>query len=628
MRVNDLSAEKGQAIRQHSGESKANTTTLQGFCFPEDGISQGSTPYFHLSGQAVFLQENKSIALGDVGAVSFDSYFNLFNLRKWVEHCNLKHLQLGLWGTGCVTVEISTVLEDRAPVVILKKTVTLSSENRVELDLCDSDIWQHPGLIYLKLIANGAAVVTNLEWQTCQVALRRPKLSLVVTTFKREQAVRKTADRFQAFIGSSSLRDCVNLLVVDNGNSAEIRESPNIKMVQNPNFGGAGGFARGLIEARRSGASHCLFMDDDASIHFESLERTWQFLAYATRTDIAVAGALSYGRQHWRLWENGAVFEGVCIGHFRGCDLRKSDEVFEMELASTEPQPKTFYGGWWFFAFAIAHVSHRPFPFFVRGDDISFSIANKFTIATLPGVLTFQDENFEEKESPLSLYLDLRNHLIHHLSLPQLDYGPLHLAWVALRFGVRALNRCHYETIMALCLALEDVQKGPVFFAENADVAQRRRDILQLINVERWRDLDVKPAAEKIRFDASAFPLKQILRLTLNGLLIPFFSRFGNALVINADDRGDQHKVMGAAKLTFLDVEQQQFYSVAHSKSQAIFVGFAFLKRLTALLLKRRRLMTVWRKGYGDITGNDDYWVKTLNIEPASAPSSPAGEKP
>nr|MDJ0822442.1 hypothetical protein [Paracoccaceae bacterium] len=36
---------------------------------------------------------------------------------------------------------------------------------------------------------------------------------------------------------------------------------------------------------------------------------------------------------------------------------------------SSATQPDDFYGGWWYFAFAVDAVQHMPFPFFVRGDD-------------------------------------------------------------------------------------------------------------------------------------------------------------------------------------------------------------------------------------------------------------------
>ena len=49
-----------------------------------------------------------------------------------------------------------------------------------------------------------------------------------------------------------------------------------------------------------------------------------------------------------------------------------------MEFATTGPAPDNFYGGWWYFAFPVDQVKHQPFPFFVRGDDVSFSLVHDF----------------------------------------------------------------------------------------------------------------------------------------------------------------------------------------------------------------------------------------------------------
>lgn len=43
--------------------------------------------------------------------------------------------------------------------------------------------------------------------------------------------------------------------------------------------------------------------------------------------------------------------------------------------------PKILHAGRLFFAFPVDHVEHLPFPFFVRGDDVSFSLVNDSTLS-------------------------------------------------------------------------------------------------------------------------------------------------------------------------------------------------------------------------------------------------------
>lgn len=44
-----------------------------------------------------------------------------------------------------------------------------------------------------------------------------------------------------------------NILVIDNGRTIEQKNTDRLRIIHNPNFGGSGGFARGLIEQVNQG---------------------------------------------------------------------------------------------------------------------------------------------------------------------------------------------------------------------------------------------------------------------------------------------------------------------------------------------------------------------------------------
>ena len=94
------------------------------------------------------------------------------------------------------------------------------------------------------------------------------------------------------------------MLVIDNGRTldAETLSGDGVRVFPNKNVGGAGGFARGMIEAMRleKPATHVLLMDDDVQISTESLKRTYQLLSIVNDEykDSYVSGAMmSYERQ-------------------------------------------------------------------------------------------------------------------------------------------------------------------------------------------------------------------------------------------------------------------------------------------------------------------------------------------
>jgi len=587
-------------------------TTLQSLIWPEQGICTERDLYVRLQNAAGMSGAAHELRFAAGGKARFDTWFNLFNIGKWRQHCGLRDLRLQLEGEGRFELEVVLAFPSRSWERIFIDVITFDPDAPFELDLTPLlELEAGQGALFFTLTALEEGRLSGAQWQTAQAPKRTPELMLSITTFKREAAVEQTVRRFEEYIAGSSLKDHIRLTVVDNGRSVEIPDSPHVTVIPNENLGGAGGFSRGLLAARDSGASHCLFMDDDASVHMASLDRTWLFLAYADDPATAVAGAMIDAGHRWAIWENGALFDSRCMPLHMGTDLRDTLESLEMEFDTTGPASDRLYGGWWYFAFPVAEVRHQPFPFFVRGDDVSFSLVHAFNIVRLNGVVSFQD-SFTDKESPLTWYLDLRSHLAHHLSLPKMEIGALRTLKIAVWFFLRNLPRMHYETIAAINLALEDVMKGPEFFDAHADMAQRRADIKALTQVEAWQPAPphLPPAVKKPR----NVVVRTLMKPTLNGHLLPFFARFGGRIVLRAKDRGKVGWSWGAAEITYLSADGRQCYTVRHSKRAFLRETARFTVRALAFLRAYPRLLQHYRKGYDTLTG-EGYWRAKLGMD-------------
>lgn len=593
-------------------------STLQSLIWPTPEICAEQALYARLSGAR---QHQASLDFNRGDSAGFDTYFNLLNLGKWRLHCGLETLYLGLSGEGVFMLEVFLVTTNMPEERLLKTEVTLTDQRLTNLEIPIPDDPPAETLVYFRLTALTKATVTRSDWQTPQAALRIPELVLSITTFQREAVIISTVSRFESYIKTSPYRGRIRLIVVDNGQTANLQSTADTRIIPNANLGGAGGFARGLLEARDSGASHCLFMDDDAHAHMGSIERTYQMLAYATDPATAIAGALADADDCGRLWENAALFDGTCHGLHRGVDLRNAAAVTEMELGGTRSpspeNPQYIYGGWWFFAFAVDQVKHLPFPFFVRGDDVSFSLAHDFNILTLNGVVSFQDSNFTDKESPLTLYLDLRSHLVHQLSLPVLDHGRWQVARIALWFLLRALIRHHYDSAAALNLALTDVLRGPEFFADNADLATRRAEIADLTKMEVWKPLETLPP-ERMRLNPKNPLTRLMMILTINGHLLPFFSHFGNHITLRGSARKQLGSLWCAARITHLDTSTNTVYTVTHSKRSTLREALKMLRHVTLLVWRYKRLKSDWQDGYEQLTTNERFWAEKLGIDPSA----------
>ena len=595
---------------------------LQNLILPDSRLSPEEAPYLRMEGAATLDSGRGGVAFGSGGAAHFDVYFNVFSLGKWKKHCELGdlHLQIEGQGTFELTIGLAQAGEgDEGAEERLSNTIEIADGRPALADLADLVAKATgPSVIWFSLRALGEGWLSGACWLTAEAPRRLPSLALVITTFRREEAVRRSAERFETFLAARpDLAPHLHLLIVDNGKSAGLEPSEHVTPFENANLGGAGGFARGLIEARRGGASHCLFMDDDASVHMESIERTWRFLAYATSDATAVAGAMSIAAHKWAIWENGALFHRHCIPLHMGTDLRDPEQVAGLDFASTGDAAKNLYGGWWYFAFPLAHVRHMPFPFFVRGDDVSFGLVHDFNTVTLPGVMSFQDEDFANKESLQTLYLDMRSHLAHHLALPEMDIGRSGVIRIALWFFARSLVQCHYETLSALNLSFGDALAGPDFFAANADMSARRAQLAEMRRDEAWKDAQGPLPEERIRFDPHRFLPRLFMKITLNGHLLPFFRAYGNRLVMDAALRGQIRRTWGAASVTYVNEKGQRF-TVRHSKRKALVEGWKLARLCWRLWWHYPKIREDWQAGYERLT-RPEWWIEKLELDPEQA---------
>jgi hypothetical protein len=587
--------------------------TLQSFLTPDPEICSEQNLFARLHGPAAFSTTRQAYVLKSGGTLGFDTYFNLFNLGSWRKITPLPQLFVELTGRGMIGLKIVHAQEGRSWNQIYSDVHKLAANSPAQIDLAPLLEGMRDGVLLVSLVAlddeveitGGRFAIPALPEDTTL-----PELTISITTFKREAEVRRTVERLEAFIAGFAYGAHIRVQVVDNGQSAEIETRGPVTAYDNPNLGGAGGFARGLLEAEEAGASHCLFMDDDASFNMENIARTYMFLALSSDPKTAVAGAMITNTHKWRMWENGAWFDGSCRPLFNGTDLRDATEVVEMEQEAARQNRPTFYGGFWFFAFPIKEVRRFPFPFFVRGDDINFSLANDFHSQTLNGVVSFQDD-FTEKESAQTLYLDLRNHLVQHLTVPHLQRSALGTAKVAIYFTLRSLLRYHYSTAAVQLMAWEDVMKGPAFFEDNIDMSARRAVIKEMSQDEAWQPIAEVDLSERARGVATWSHRARHYwgLLTFNGHVLPFGG--ASKLVLDIDKRALVIKAFGAERVTYLNTNRDKAYTVTRSRRRF----FALMWQMLKLTLRFRREFTEVQDKYSagyEARTSKGFWQKIL----------------
>ncbi|TYO90838.1 glycosyltransferase [Oceanicella actignis] len=562
--------------------------------------------------------------VGAGGRLSFDAYFNVFDAAAH-DLGPEDAVETRVEGAGRCVATLVMARPGRSWETLARTRLDLAPDRPATVALPPL---RDPGLVFWRFEAIDDLSISQIAFAVRSPRLRDVRVQAVITTFKRDEAVQATCRRLGAYMARNpDVAERFRLMVVDNGGDTHALPMAGARLVRNRNLGGAGGFARGLLEARAEGwATHVLFMDDDAEFFPESLRRTIAVLSLARSPDTAVSGAMIPANHRWKMWENGAVFDRLCRPLDHGLDLRRFDQV----LTASRPRPALVnrYGAWWYFCFPIDHVRTMPFPFFVRGDDIHFSLANRFRIRSVSGIASHQ-EDFTTKRSPLTLYLDTRNHVVQHLTHPTLSDSLIAILEPVWHFFRRANDSYHYATARAVVMAVEDLLRGPAMWDEDPDMARTRARIGALGEDEKVRpDFPYDPARmTPIRRGRYGGPLWSAARfLTGNGHLLPRFLFHRLSAVFPLEDRGGPADAFVRPSMVMIDPATGAGYEVRFDRRRWLANELRFARALARLVMAAPQLRRAYAQDGAGLT-SEQAWRRRLGLEaPASAdrPAQPA----
>ena len=400
--------------------------------------------------------DSSGLHLSKDGRATFDTAFGVFAAGRWSRLTSITDLVATMHISGRALVELIAYAGG-------VDTVIASSDEGGTLS-CDDIRAVSAESFYVAVTAlEDGVIVRGGEWGTNTPPTRNVHLGVAITTFNRQDYVLATIDKLVALEADvPSVHGHLQVIVVDNARNLQpnIPASAPVRVLPNPNLGGAGGFARGLIEFREGGwSTHVVFMDDDISLEPESIVRTISLLSYADSPDLCVHGAMISEEQPWMQFEAGSAYEFRSVyplrAHGRGIDLRQRSEVVHDHL-----EVDLDYSAWWFTVFPMHIGIDNPLPVFVRGDDVAFGLMHtgQHTV-TLNGISVWHAD-FALKNNPSSLYYEVRNFaLIDTLVFD--DHKRWHLAWRYLGFGFRNAYSHRYASAEYMIWGMKDFLAGP-----------------------------------------------------------------------------------------------------------------------------------------------------------------------
>lgn len=407
------------------------------------------------------------------GTVNFMTYVNVFSALKWKQYAEIDEVCLNLILDGTGLVRIFGVEHGSVDPVQIKQ-VPFSSENgsgSLSISVCLEN-FDLIGFSISSEESNTATLVKGCYTATVdEDEVNRVDLALSTTTFKNERYIIPNVDLVKAGISKEDgpIRDHFHMFVVDNGQTLDSSSLSDelVTVLSNPNTGGSGGFARGMMAATKTPGqfTHIILMDDDVSIMPESLIRTFNLLSLAKGKykDAFINGAMLSMEDPTRQFED--VSFVASSGAYRrvkeDLNIGKLADILENERMSVEVDQA--YGAWWYSCIPVKAIEKNglPMPFFIRCDDVEFGMRNKPVYMTMNCICVWH-ASFEGRfRASVDCYQYFRN-FFAMIALD--DCADEKMFVLRIQRGVRQnLRDMDYQAAEFILDGLEDYLRGPEY---------------------------------------------------------------------------------------------------------------------------------------------------------------------
>ncbi|KRD47464.1 glycosyl transferase [Oerskovia sp. Root918] len=442
--------------------------------------------------------------------ISFATYFNAFPASYWRRWTVVKSVRLTVHteGSGTVIVYRSNARGVQQRV----ESIHVDGSSTKHLDLSLGQFGDG-GWYWFDVVGGATAVVlTGANWSVPDEGRSNGSTSIGITTFNRADYCLET---IRTVAASPEVREVLDeLIVVDQGSQLVRNEDgfdevaadlgDQLRIVEQGNIGGSGGFSRGMYETVTAGKSdYVILLDDDIVLEPESVVRLVTFADFC-RVPTLVGGHMfdMYNRstlhtfgeivEPWR-FQPGLPHADMVNGHdFRGNGLRSTPWLHR--------RVDVDYNGWWMCLIPTSVIREigLSLPVFIKWDDAEYGLrarANGYPTVSLPGAAVWH-VSWADKDDLVGwqAYFHERNRLITTLMYSLYDKGGRVLRESSY-MDVKHLISMQYFSEHGRLDAMRDVLAGPD--ALHGVIGTKLPEIRALM--AQYTDAQYKP-------DADAFP--------------------------------------------------------------------------------------------------------------------------
>jgi galactofuranosylgalactofuranosylrhamnosyl-N-acetylglucosaminyl-diphospho-decaprenol beta-1,5/1,6-galactofuranosyltransferase len=415
-----------------------------------------------------------SVAAGD--EVSFATYFNAFPASYWRRWTTLPGVVLAMQVSGSGRIDVYRSKADGA--IIHVTGATFVGEDRsfeFELDLTP---FEDGGWYWFDVTADEEPVVVReAAWYAPQQPAQQARLSIGICTYNRP------ADCVAALTALADDpvvdKQISHVIVADQG-TKKVREAAGfsdasaslgdrLRLVEQGNLGGSGGFSRTMYEMlRHTDATHHILLDDDVQLEPDSIARLFAFAQF-TKQPMMVGGQMLALQDRSVLHTMGEVVADDKFFWRAAPNTEYAHDFAEDSLRESPALHRRIdvdYTGWWMCLIprVVVESIGLALPLFIKWDDAEYGIRareNGFPVATLPGAAVWH-LSWSDKDDTAGwqAYFHTRNRLVAAaLHTPHKRGNRLLVD--TFKFDLKFLIMLQYATAALHHRAYDDFLAGP-----------------------------------------------------------------------------------------------------------------------------------------------------------------------
>jgi galactofuranosylgalactofuranosylrhamnosyl-N-acetylglucosaminyl-diphospho-decaprenol beta-1,5/1,6-galactofuranosyltransferase len=407
--------------------------------------------------------------------VSFGTYFNAFPASYWRRWTTVDSIRLTVSTSGSGAVIVYKSNARGALQRVDTRRVDGNSTSTFDLSLKP---FGDGGWYWFDLVAGSEQLVLReAEWQSEGEPVRNGSITLEITTLNKTDFcvnnLRLLSEHPEA------LEHVQEVLLVDQGTEkvsdadgfAEVSAAlgGKLRIINQANIGGSGGFARGMYEAVENGSDYALLMDDDIVVEPESIVRLLTFADLCKKPTIV-------GGHMFDLYNRTVLHTfGEVVNPYRFQPALPSDDMtlghdfMRSNLRSTSWMHRRVdvdYNGWWMCLIPTEVIRQigLSLPVFIKWDDAEYGLRAKeagFPTVSLPGAAVWH-VSWIDKDDLVGwqAYFHARNRLIAALMHSPYEHGG-RLVRESGYNDIKHLVSMQYATGKGRNMALADLLDGP-----------------------------------------------------------------------------------------------------------------------------------------------------------------------